>query len=107
MTGNSQDLASAVRRLQRQVAAIATQLSVLLEQLEGPVGSGPTPFAALTERENQVVEGIVKGLRNREMAVELEISERTVEAHRKKAMKKLGARSAADLVRIQLSRTGR
>jgi FixJ family two-component response regulator len=57
-------------------------------------------LATLTDRESEVVESVVRGLRNKEIAFELSISEKTVKAHRGRAMHKIGAGSIIDLVRI-------
>jgi FixJ family two-component response regulator len=57
-------------------------------------------LARLTPREAQVMELVVAGLRNRAVAVELGISERTVKVHRGRVMKKLQADSLPDLVRL-------
>lgn len=59
--------------------------------------------ANLTPREYQVLFCIADGLSNKEIGRLLEISPRTVEVHRARAMEKLGARNAAHLVRIALS----
>lgn len=53
---------------------------------------------ALTAREQEVATYIANGLTNKQIALELGISVRTIEAHRSRVMKKLGARSTADLV---------
>ena len=53
---------------------------------------------ALTPRERQVFEGVVRGKMNKQIAFELGISERTIKAHRSKVMEKTGARSLAELV---------
>jgi two-component system response regulator FixJ len=58
--------------------------------------------ALLTPREREVMQGIVAGLRNKEIARELSISFRTVELHRAKVMEKLDARSPSDVVRIAM-----
>lgn len=57
----------------------------------------------LTRRERQVLQLIAKGASNKEAGRELGISPRTIEAHRARVMEKLGARNAADLIRIVLS----
>jgi len=57
---------------------------------------------SLTEREREVFELVAEGHANKTVADKLGISERTVEVHRSQAMKKLGARSLAELVRIHL-----
>ncbi len=59
-------------------------------------------IAQLTPREREVMELIVEGLANKQMAVRLGISEKTVEVHRSRARRKLGAESVADLVKIAL-----
>jgi DNA-binding CsgD family transcriptional regulator len=57
----------------------------------------------LTPREREVLERLVAGASNKEVGRALGISPRTVEVHRARIMGKLGARNAADLVRIALS----
>jgi len=56
----------------------------------------------LTGRERQVLELIVAGRLNKQIADDLGISIKTVEAHRANIMDKLGARTMADLMRIAL-----
>lgn len=56
----------------------------------------------LTRRERQVVELIIGGASNKEAGRALGISPRTVEVYRARIMDKLGAKNAADLVRIVL-----
>jgi len=58
---------------------------------------------ALTRREWEVALLIAEGASNKEAGRRLGISPRTVEQHRANIMAKLGARNAADLVRIVLS----
>lgn len=58
---------------------------------------------ALTPRECDVLRAIASGASNKEAGRMLGISPRTVEVHRAKVMDKLGAKNAADLVRIVLS----
>src|SRR5579871_4872807 len=56
----------------------------------------------LTPRERQVLDLIVEGEANKVMAIDLGLSERTVEIHRAKVMEKMGARSVAHLVKMHL-----
>lgn len=56
----------------------------------------------LTKREREVLLFIAKGLSNRLIAVELEISPRTVEVHRANMMSKLGAKSMSEAIRIAI-----
>jgi two-component system response regulator FixJ len=57
----------------------------------------------LTRRECEVLARITAGASNKEAGRHLGISSRTVEVHRARIMEKLGARNAADLVRIVFS----
>jgi FixJ family two-component response regulator len=58
----------------------------------------------LTAREWDVLERIARGASSKEAGRELAISPRTVEVHRARIMEKLGAKNAADLMRIVLGR---
>lgn len=57
----------------------------------------------LTPRERDVLRQIAAGASNKEAGRHLGISPRTIEVHRARIMEKLGARNAADLVRIVLT----
>jgi FixJ family two-component response regulator len=57
----------------------------------------------LTRREREVLEQFAAGASNKEAGRQLGISPRTIEDHRANIMKKLGARNAADLIRIVLT----
>ena len=59
-------------------------------------------LASLTEREQEVFALVADGHANKAIAANLDISERTVEVHRANVMKKLEARTLAQLVRIYL-----
>ncbi|MBP7453576.1 MAG: response regulator transcription factor [Ottowia sp.] len=59
-------------------------------------------LAKLTGRESQVLERIVAGRLNKQIADDLGISIKTVEAHRANIMEKLGANTVADLLKIAL-----
>ncbi|MDZ7669011.1 MAG: response regulator transcription factor [Gammaproteobacteria bacterium] len=59
--------------------------------------------AELTPREQQVFQRVADGQANKVVAIDLGISERTVEIHRSQVMQKTGARSLADLVRLKLA----
>jgi FixJ family two-component response regulator len=59
-------------------------------------------MARLTLREAQVLERIVAGRLNKQIADDLGISIKTVEAHRANIMEKLGANTVADLLKIAL-----
>lgn len=60
-------------------------------------------LARLTRRECQVLDCIVAGRRNKEIADDLNISIKTVEAHRTNLMDKLGASNVAELLKMVLA----
>lgn len=57
-------------------------------------------FESLTQRERQVCIRVAEGMLNKQIGCELGTSEKTIKAQRGQVMQKLGARSAADLVRL-------
>lgn len=60
-------------------------------------------FASLSEREKEVLSGVVAGLANKTIAFDLDISPRTVEVHRANVMAKMDARSLPELVRMAMA----
>lgn len=56
-------------------------------------------YESLTPREVDVYKLVVDGAMNKQIAYELDISQRTVEVHRAKVMEKMGARNLADLIK--------
>jgi two-component system, LuxR family, response regulator FixJ len=58
---------------------------------------------SLTPREREVLDLIVEGKANKVVAIDLGLSERTVEIHRANVMEKMGARSVAHLVKMHLT----
>ncbi|QIQ85557.1 LuxR C-terminal-related transcriptional regulator [Erythrobacter sp.] len=59
-------------------------------------------IASLSQREREVLDWLAEGSSNKVIARELDISPRTVEIHRANMMSKLGARHAAEAVRLKL-----
>ena len=60
-------------------------------------------IAGLTSRERQVVEMVVEGNPNKQIAYVLGISQGTVETHRATALKKIGARSLSELIHLMIA----
>jgi FixJ family two-component response regulator len=87
-----QDLLDAVRigierdRARRQNESAITKLRI--------------DFESLTAREQQVIALVTSGLMNKQIAGEIGVSEITVKVHRSNVMRKMGANSLADLVRM-------
>ena len=88
------------------------QLLALIEQAASLGASGAARaqgrcaaarLATLTQREREVMELVVRGLKNKKIAESLGISVKTVEAHRAKAMEKMDVGSVAELVQAILS----
>lgn len=95
------DARAIVTRVGNAIAAFAKQ------NASGHGGNGMSfdfvGAALLTPREREVLAQIAGGASNKEAGRRLGISPRTVEVHRARIMEKIGARNAADLVRIVLS----
>jgi FixJ family two-component response regulator len=85
----------------------------LLDRIEAALGSARAGFrdheklrdtraryATLTPREVEVMGLVVSGLANKVIAMDLGVSQRTVELHRARVMQKMGVRSLAELVRL-------
>jgi FixJ family two-component response regulator len=79
-------------------AAIAEDRNVRRKRAE--LGELRQRLSSLTPREREVLPLIVSGLLNKQAASKLGISEVTIQIHRSKVMKKMGAGSLAELVRM-------
>jgi len=91
---NDQDLLDRVHK--------ALDLAARTRQERDATAAVVARIASLTGREREVLQGIVKGKPNKVIAVELDISEKTVESHRARLMKKMGVGSLAALIRMAL-----
>jgi len=65
-----------------------------------------TRLARLTSREHQVMEMVTDGRSNKEIALQLGVSAKTVEAHRARVMEKMQAASLAELVKMAVTAKG-
>jgi FixJ family two-component response regulator len=83
---------------------IVTRLDEAIENAPSHIATMHFPGREpLTRREREVLEQFTAGASNKEAGRHLGISPRTIEDHRANIMKKLGARNAADLVRIVMT----
>ncbi len=86
-------------------------LAAIESALAGAAASTPHPptgeTAAFSERELTVLRGVLAGRVNKQMAFDLHLSERTIKSCRADVMRKLGARSLAELVRLGTPLIGR
>ena len=117
MTGHA-DVALAVQAMKEGAADFIEKPfddQILLDSLRSALNHRSHPIAAhpqsteirknlatLSERERQVLDGLVSGLPNKTIAYDLGISPRTVEIHRANVMSKMGAGSLSHLVRMAL-----
>ena len=69
-------------------------------QREGAQRQLQERFGSLTKREREVMDLVVKGLMNKQVGFELDISEITVKAHRGRVMEKMHATTFVDLVNM-------
>ena len=87
-----QDMLDAVTR--------ALERDRMRRESESTAANLRTVFETLTRREREVMGLVTSGLMNKQIAGKLNVSEITVKIHRGHAMRKMGARSLADLVRM-------
>lgn len=103
MKAGATDVFTKATEEERVADAVRTALGS--EVRVGPVSGGRRSvevrgFGQLTPREREVLQLITNGQSNKEAGRLLGISPRTVEVHRARVMEKLGAKNAADLMRI-------
>ena len=83
--------------------ALAVQMAEALRRGNEDRAKAPAQATdVLTAREREILVHIAQGKTNKEIAAELRISARTVEAHRDSLMRKLGIRTVAGLTRLAL-----
>jgi two-component system, LuxR family, response regulator FixJ len=86
--------------------AILSAVRAALERTGGgSAGEGPViaaRLASLSERERQVLDGLIAGHPNKTIAHDLGISPRTVEVYRANLMTKMAARSLSELIRMAI-----
>jgi two-component system response regulator FixJ len=111
MTGHG-DVARAVRAMKAGAADFIEKpfddeiLVAAIEAALGKVGrdrdaaAAAQRIATLSPREREVLEGLVGGRSNKEIAFDLGISTRTVEVHRSRMMERLDVRQFAEAVRL-------
>lgn len=69
-------------------------------KIQGELSELQSRFKLLTPREREVMQFVVSGMLNKQIAYKLDISEITIKVHRNKVMNKMQADSLADLVRM-------
>jgi PAS domain S-box-containing protein len=102
---------SVLRSATGTMRAIPAAVEAIKNGADGDTNLGVTPthfpgYDFLTPREREVLTQIAAGASSKEAGRQLGISFRTIEIHRARIMEKLGAKNAADLVRIVSTRAG-
>jgi two-component system response regulator FixJ len=95
---NKQDLLEKIQRAiarDQQVKEANEERASILARIE-----------SLTPREAEVMGRVVAGQANKVIAIELDISKKTVEAHRARVMEKMGVRAVAQLVKASMIARG-
>jgi DNA-binding NarL/FixJ family response regulator len=95
-----EDLADAVRRVHDGDAVFSPRLAgFVLDAFAGPAPQPETELDDLTPREREVIQHIARGYMYKEIALRLEISPKTVEAHVSSVLRKLQLSSRHELSR--------
>lgn len=98
--GRAAEIVSAIRAVTKGGSYFSPLVArEIVEQLRQPRKAGNEPFSILSGREREVLLLIAEGLSAKEIASDLKISTKTVEAHRTSLMRKVGVRKATELVR--------
>jgi DNA-binding NarL/FixJ family response regulator len=99
-SARADEILSAIRAVARGGSYFSPAVArEIVTQIRNPRPPGEQPFSILSGREREVLHLIADGLAAKEIAVELHISTKTVEAHRTSLMRKVGVRKATELVR--------
>ena len=94
------ELADAVRRVDDDDAVFSPRLAgFVLDAFAGPAPQPETELDLLTPREREVLQHIARGYMYKEIALRLEISPKTVEAHVSSVLRKLQLSSRHELTR--------
>jgi DNA-binding NarL/FixJ family response regulator len=94
------ELADAVRRVYEGDAVFSPRLAgFVLDAFAGPAPQPETELDALTAREREVLQHIARGYMYKEIALRLDISPKTVEAHVSSVLRKLQLSSRHELTR--------
>jgi len=98
------ELLNALRQVQEQGAFLAGRITKeILQDYSHEAGNHKSEENRLTERERQVLQLIVDGKSNKEIAAVLGISPKTVSVHRTNAMAKLDVQTTVELIRFVAS----
>ncbi len=99
-----EELKTAIRQAAGGIHYLSPSLSerALRYYIDGTRKNGETAYDSLTEREREVLQLLVQGYSNAQIADRLVISRRTAETHRANLMRKLGAANQTELMRMAI-----
>ncbi len=97
-----QDLVAALESVRAGHPYYSPAIQQQMAELLRDGARDPQSVESLTDREREVLALLARGLSSKEIAVELDISTRTVETHRANLMRKLGVKSVALLTQVAI-----
>ena len=101
--GRANEIVTAIREVMQGGSYFSPAVArEIVEQVRAPRAESPDPFELLSAREREVLRLIADGRTAKEVATDLDISTKTVEAHRTSLMRKLRVRKATELVKIAI-----
>ena len=104
-TSTSEEILTALEEVCAGRSYLAPELRDVGEEASVPMSQDlgtKSLTARLSPRELEVLVGIAEGLSSKAIGLQLEVSHRTVEAHRTNMMRKLGVRKGSELVRLAI-----
>jgi len=98
------EMLNAIRQVHEQGAFLTNKITQeVLQEYSRPGHNGSKTEPRLTDRERQVLQLIVEGKSNKEIALVLNISPKTVSVHRTNIMSKLDVQNTVELIRVATS----
>ena len=102
-SGPPQEIVTAIRTVVRGGSYFSpTVARAIVTQMRESADAKPEPFSVLSTREREVLRCIAEGLSSKEIATQLGLSTKTIEAHRASLMRKVSLHKATDLVRYAI-----
>ena len=102
--GLLEELVKAIRAVTAGESYLSSKITeiVVEDYIKGLATVADSPLSSLTSREREVFQLIAEGKSTKQIALELLVSTKTIEANRRKIMEKLNADTIADLVKIAI-----
>jgi DNA-binding NarL/FixJ family response regulator len=105
---NPQKLFAAIRSVAEGDLAFSDEIAhSILDAMVADQPAVPSSMTRLSERERQISYMVARGMRNRDIAADLSISENTVKRHLQSIFSKTGSRDRLELAVLALSESGK